>query len=706
MVYTGINQKLIRLVIGVFSDLGEEHLEISKLYDYVTMYTIHEGCNSISGNARIYEISNKHGWDNNSNNNANTDSLRCDSTPRFKHNFSSGYSEQKLKHYEDETDFARGSSRLTRNGSLTRSAIPGHKKNIGGIMEGTYELRNNLEISENPRGVQKFETNKHQINEEVMEKRNHEYETIVLDKNTRLSSKNGSQNSLNQTAFKKVNLGGFTEADWYKKIPNWERIIDERYTSVYSSYDRLEMIGTGTYAKVWLLKDKITGKKYAGKLLEPHTYPSDTVERIERMFQSEIKNLIISQCPGVVRLHKIVVGPEGSLLVQDYVDDGTIWRENCCVSELEAFQHFIQLIQSVLYFQDKGVVHRDLKPTNILRYSNKTIVIGDFGWSEQTKKLHLSPSEWPGTLEINPPEVLTFKGPLTEKIDNYAVGMNLLLFLTGRFICRQKGLDVTEAAPYILKVVELIRSDFNNKILSKGKQKGNAQLKQSQYFMWEIFIGFTDPNPNTRWSIQKALFHPDCIQQLLLCFHNNFPILWHPQVIAIIKSNIIPNIVSSCQPYIEDEKQYCEGNKQRVSVGKNVMINLNSDDQVHIHSVPHNANFNNYSCGQNQVSLDLDSQRGYFKSTGTSLRPTEGFSGQTFYNNDVYQNKLSLSNQFSPISSDYNSIYNSEFATSSRTKTPVNSSSATLNYANNSHKFAGAEGSVVKQSHLINNFHY
>ncbi|OII73423.1 protein kinase [Cryptosporidium ubiquitum] len=670
------------------------------------MYTIHEGCNSISGNSRIYDVPNRHSWDNN---NGSTDNLRCDdSSPRFKHNFSSGYSEQKFKyHGGEEADFTRNQGdRLARNGSLVRSTISGYDKNVG-AMEGSYEHLKNLEISENPRGVQKFETNKHPISEEIVEKRGHEYETLALDKNTKLSSKSGTQSSLNQATYKKkVNLGGFTEVDWYKKIPNWERIIDERYTSVYSSYDRLEMIGTGTYAKVWLLKDKITGKKYAGKLLEPHTYPSDTVERIERMFQSEIKNLIISQCPGVVRLHKIVVGPEGSLLVQDYVDDGTIWRENCCVSELEAFQHFIQLIQSVLYFQDKGVVHRDLKPTNILRYSNKTIVIGDFGWSEQTKKLHLSPSEWPGTLEINPPEVLTFKGPLTEKIDNYAVGMNLLLFLTGRFICRQKGLDVTEAAPYILKVVELIRSDFNNKILSKGKQKGNAQLKQSQYFMWEIFIGFTDPNPNTRWSIQKALFHPDCIQQLLLCFHNNFPILWHPQVIAIIKSNIIPNIVTSCQSYIEDEKQYCEGNKQRVSVGKNTMINLSNADQIHIHNISHNTNFNNYNCGQNPVSGSIESQRSHFKSTGTSLRPTEGFSGQTLFNNDGHQHKLTLNNQFLPGSSDYNTIYNSEFATSSRKKTSVNSSSTNLNYTNNNHKFVGVEGSVIKQPHFINNFHY
>lgn len=645
------------------------------------MYTIHEGCNnnSVLGGARTKEcdIPGRHTWDGG---NVGTDGLRYDgSTPRFRHNFCSGYSDQKLSQHRggDETDHVNKGDRLT------WPAISGQKKSTG-LVEGSLCDRKSFEATESPRATQRLEGNKRQINESA-------------DKGTKLSSKSGSQNQLGLSAFKGVSLGGFREADWYKKIPNWERIIDERNTSVYSSYDRLEMIGTGTYAKVWLLRDKITGKKYAGKLLEPHTYPSDTVERIERMFQSEIKNLIISQCPGVVRLHKIVVGPEGSLLVQDYVDDGTIWRENCCVSELEAFQHFIQLIQSVLYFQDKGVVHRDLKPTNILRYSNKTIVIGDFGWSEQTKKLHLSPSEWPGTLEINPPEVLTFKGPLTEKIDNYAVGMNLLLFLTGRFICRQKGLDVTEAAPYILKVVELIRSDFNNKILSKGKQKGSSQLKQSQYFMWEIFIGFTDPNPNTRWSIQKALFHPDCIQQLLFCFHNNFSMLWHPQIIAIIKSNIIPSNVSPCPSYLEDEKQYCETSRPGVGLGRSTLVgNVSIADQTHM---------NIYGSVQNQSVGDLDAQRNYLRSASASVRFGNHSVGHQFFKSDTSQHKL-IMNQFSLGASDGDPVYNGELAMSFRNQPPMNPSPANLNYANNGHKFVGAESPVVKQSHLINNFHY
>ncbi|KAF7456883.1 putative serine/threonine protein kinase [Cryptosporidium felis] len=666
------------------------------------MYTIHEGCTSLSsGNTRAseYDVPNKQSRDIGGNLAPERPVGEISGTV-FKHDFSSCYSEHRYIQFGAEVgeqSRSRG-ERLSRSGSMMVPLNTGQSRASGGLKGSGFDYGRSLEGEDGQAGTAKLETSRFLGSGEIT-RGSIEHEKRLEEKSAKLSSKPLVQSSLNNIC-RDTNLGGFRDPDWYKRIPNWERIIDERYTSVYSSYERLEMIGTGTYAKVWLLRDKITGKKYAGKLLEPQTYPLDTIDRIERMFQSEIKNLIISQCPGVVRLHKIVVGPEGSLLVQDYVDDGTIWRENCCVSELEAFQHFIQLIQSVLYFQDKGVVHRDLKPTNILRYSNKTIVIGDFGWSEQTKKLHLNPSEWPGTLEINPPEVLTFKGPLTEKIDNYAVGMNLLLFLTGRFICRQKGLDVTEAAPYILKVVELIRSDFNNKILNKGRQKSGSQMRQSQYFMWEIFIGFTDPNPNTRWSIKKALFHPDCIQQLIYCFHSNFPLLWHPQVIAIIKSNIIPGNVSQNQSHLEDGKQYGEVIKQGVSTVRKGGSRFSQ--ATNTSTVLHNANLGDLSCAQNPIIGDSELQKNYYKHAGTSLRPANFLRNQVNHRSNSIQQKVAVG-QFLPGSSDNSSLFN-EPVTSLRSQSAVSSSGALI-YTNNQ-KFSGLDHSFTKQSQFVNNFHY
>ncbi|CBZ53898.1 putative protein kinase [Neospora caninum Liverpool] len=324
--------------------------------------------------------------------------------------------------------------------------------------------------------------------------------------------------------------------------------------SCFEGYRVLESVGSGTYANVWRVvratPSKVSsddsafsretvaqtspgahGKAgeflslgnaekpevFAAKLLQPQKFPKETLPRVLDMFAKEIVNLATCQCPGVVRVEEVVEGSEGWLIVQEYVDGGTVWCEQVCKDEDDAFLHFIQLVQAVLFLQEKKVMHRDLKPTNILRCrKDKRVVLADFGWSERVEQCQLTPMEWPGTLEINPPEVISSTGPLTERIDNYAIGMALLLFLSGRFICRQKGLDAATAAPYVLRTVQQLRASRPPSVF-----RGPADA-------WILFLGLTAPHPSRRWSLNRVLSH-SWVQQKLLQLAPRAR-LWHPRV--------------------------------------------------------------------------------------------------------------------------------------------------------------------------------
>ncbi|PFH35645.1 myosin-light-chain kinase [Besnoitia besnoiti] len=323
--------------------------------------------------------------------------------------------------------------------------------------------------------------------------------------------------------------------------------------SCFDGYRVLETVGSGTYANVWKvvranpeaarnhgeaggdlmvatathtlegeahleqLKPKDKREVFAAKLLQPQKFPKDTLPRVLDMFAKEIVNLAACQCPGVVRVEEVVEGSEGWLIVQEYVDGGTVWCEQVCNDEDDAFLHFIQLVQAVLFLQEQKVMHRDLKPTNILRSRReKRIVLADFGWSERVDQCQLTPMEWPGTLEINPPEVINSTGPLTERIDNYAIGMALLLFLSGRFICRQKGLDAATAAPYVLRTVQQLRSSPPPSVF-----RGSADA-------WILFLGLTAPHPTNRWSLNRVLSHGWVQRKLVQLAPRAF--LWHPNV--------------------------------------------------------------------------------------------------------------------------------------------------------------------------------
>jgi len=245
---------------------------------------------------------------------------------------------------------------------------------------------------------------------------------------------------------------------------------------------------------------------------------STNLNRVLEMFTKEIYNLALCQSPGVIRLHEVIQCQEGLVLILDHISGGTIWQENMCTSELEILHCCLQISQVLAHLQNKGIVHRDLKPTNILKTRSTELILIDFGWSEAFCNLQQNPREWPGTLEINPPEVLNCQGPYTEKIDNFALGMSLLLFSTSRFICRKKGTSLGVAATHILQCMKRLRT-----------KKPPAGHMEHQPSLWDLFLKLTEPIPDDRLSIYGIYHHP-WVANLLPSYIEQFgaKAIWQP----------------------------------------------------------------------------------------------------------------------------------------------------------------------------------
>ena len=129
----------------------------------------------------------------------------------------------------------------------------------------------------------------------------------------------------------------------------------------------------------------LTGDRVAVKILEKDRI-SDVadVERVSR----EIHILKLTRHPNIIQLYEIIETPKQLYLIMEYADGGELFDyivNKSKVEELEACNIFQQIISGIEYIHKLNVVHRDMKPENLLLDNDKWIKIVDFGLSNTFK---------------------------------------------------------------------------------------------------------------------------------------------------------------------------------------------------------------------------------------------------------------------------------------------------------------------------------
>lgn len=142
-------------------------------------------------------------------------------------------------------------------------------------------------------------------------------------------------------------------------------------------YQRINKIGEGTYGVVYKARDKLTNDIVAVKKIrldhEDEGLPSTAVR--------EISLLKVLSHPNVVGLREVVSGENKLQLVFDFVDcDLKKYMEGITLSEETVKAIIYQLLLSLEYCNANRVIHRDLKPQNILiERDTLRIKLADFG---------------------------------------------------------------------------------------------------------------------------------------------------------------------------------------------------------------------------------------------------------------------------------------------------------------------------------------
>lgn len=196
-------------------------------------------------------------------------------------------------------------------------------------------------------------------------------------------------------------------------------------------YKLADFIGQGGMSLVYRAVDIRTGHSVAVKILKSE-YNSDK-EFLER-FQREAQAASLMSHHNIVNLLDVGVEGEYRYLVLEYVSGNTlkeIIRQKGCLSTNTAIQITIRILSALQHAHDNGIVHRDIKPQNVLVHSDGHVKVADFGIARMTNALTIGKKDTVvGSVHYSSPEQAT--GAVVDSTsDLYSTGVVLYEMLTG-----------------------------------------------------------------------------------------------------------------------------------------------------------------------------------------------------------------------------------------------------------------------------------
>ena len=221
------------------------------------------------------------------------------------------------------------------------------------------------------------------------------------------------------------------------------RRLDDRY-------ELRERVGSGGMAEVWEGFDHNLSRRIAIKMLHSHLAADRTV--LAR-FRSEAQAAARLTHPAVVAIYDTVGAEENHAIIMEFVegrDLRTILNERPTLAAADAVEVGFQLASALGHAHQNGIVHRDVKPANILVRPDRRVKLSDFGIAKALDEAGLTETgSLVGTVKYLAPEQLDGH-PVDGRTDLY--GLSTVLY---EMLCGQ----VPFAATDLRSAMERLRKD-------------------------------------------------------------------------------------------------------------------------------------------------------------------------------------------------------------------------------------------------------
>ena len=199
----------------------------------------------------------------------------------------------------------------------------------------------------------------------------------------------------------------------------------------FHDFEKLKVLGKGSFGEVLLVKLKANNKYYAMKIL---------VKKQVKLRQQEIhtkaeRDLMVRiNCPFIVNIKFAFQDQVKLYIITEFMQGGEMFfhlhKEKKFSNEKTRF-YICEIVMAIDFLHKNKMMYRDLKPENIMMDSNGHIKLTDFGLSKMVKKKKEKAFTICGTPQYLAPEILSDEG-YDDSVDWWSLGCVMYEMLVGR----------------------------------------------------------------------------------------------------------------------------------------------------------------------------------------------------------------------------------------------------------------------------------
>jgi serine/threonine protein kinase len=235
-------------------------------------------------------------------------------------------------------------------------------------------------------------------------------------------------------------------------------------------YYNLEKIASGTSSIVYKAIDSSTGKTVAIKefIYQDPNQDENAVSYLEqfRRYKREIEIHLSLEHKNIIKALNYFEKDSKLYLVMEYITEKTLHdfiENNNNLSLFDTINIVKQLAIALQYIHDNGIIHRDIKPNNILVDENKNVYIIDFGCAKRIFSDNITTSRiMVGTLNYMSPEQIIGHSEIDGRTDIFALGCTFYQLISNKLPF--KGKNIKETIHNILHSNPIPLKNLNNNI--------------------------------------------------------------------------------------------------------------------------------------------------------------------------------------------------------------------------------------------------